>query len=143
VIWQDIDGNEIISSPDKAIGFIYLITRIDTGRKYVGKKLLTFRRTKTVSGKKKKVNVESDWKDYYGSNEELKTEVKELGESLFKREILYFCFSKSECNYLETFEIFSRNALLSEDYYNHWVTCRITKKHVYSALKKNDFKNRL
>lgn len=133
-------GAEFSSDPpDGAVGFIYMITRLDSGRKYIGKKLLKFTRTKTIAGKKKKVAVASDWKTYYGQNTELQEEVKTLGAEKFKREILKFCFSKSECNYEETSTIFQHRALLTDDYYNSWVSVRVTKKHVYQALKKNKF----
>lgn len=134
------NGTEFSAEPpDGSVGFIYMITRLDSGRKYIGKKLLKFSRTKTIAGKKKKVAVASDWKTYYGQNTELQEEVKTLGADKFRREILKFCFSKSECNYEETSMIFQHRALLTDDYYNSWVQCRVTKKHVYQALKKNKF----
>ena len=61
-----LNGATVDEPPDKAIGFIYRIIRLDTGRQYLGKKLLQFRRTKQVKGVKKKVMVESDWKTYHG-----------------------------------------------------------------------------
>lgn len=137
--WVDSSGKPITIPPDGAIGFIYVITRVDTGRKYIGKKLLKFSRSKVIKGKKKKFQVESDWLTYYGSNDDLLAEVKELGEDKFTRTIIQFCFSKSECNYMETKMIFTSGALLSEDYYNRWVSVRITKAHVTSALKKSTF----
>jgi len=83
--------------------------------------------------------VESDWLTYFGSNDVLKAEVAELGADKFKREILKFCYSKSECNYEETRLIFEHRAIMSDTYYNNWVTCKVTKTHIYSALKKNKF----
>lgn len=61
-----LNGDPVDEPPEKAIGFIYRITRLDTGRQYLGKKLLQFRRTKQFKGVKKKMMVESDWKTYYG-----------------------------------------------------------------------------
>lgn len=87
-----LNGLPVDEPPDKAIGFIYRISRLDTGRQYIGKKLLQFRRTKQVKGVKKKVLITSDWKIYYGSNQELQDEVVALGEDKFKREIIKFCF---------------------------------------------------
>jgi hypothetical protein len=124
---------------EEYIGFVYLITNNMTSRKYVGKKLFKFSRTKVLKGKKKKVQVESDWKEYFGSNGELKEDVMANGGDKFTKEILFLCKSKSECNYIETREIFTRGALMSDDFYNSWVSCKITKKHVYSALKKQTF----
>jgi hypothetical protein len=137
--WVDSTGAPVLVPPEGAVGFVYLITRTDTGRKYIGKKLLKFARTKVLKGKKKRFQIDSDWLTYYGSNDTLQAEVKELGEDLFKREILHFCFSKSECNYMESKLILTMGALLSEDFYNRWVSMRITKTHVLSALKKNTF----
>lgn len=115
-------------------GFVYLITHTPTGRKYVGKKFFTKSQTKQVKGKKKKSRISSDWINYWGSNEELKNEVRERGEEQYVREILHLCKTKSECSYWETFEIFIRGALLSESYYNSWVSCKIHKNHVLGKL---------
>lgn len=127
------------SIPEGAVGFVYIITRIDSGRKYIGKKLLKFSRTKVVKGKKKKLQVESDWKTYFGSNSELNEELAVIGPESYKREIIKFCFSKSECNYEETRYIMEHRAIFSDDYYNSWVTMKVTKSHIKSALKKNLF----
>lgn len=115
------------------VGFVYLITNLETNRKYVGKKLSKRSKTKTVKGKKKKVKVDSDWKTYYGSSKTLLEDVEKYGKQKFCREILHFCYSKSECTYLEAKEQFLRNVLESEEYYNDWIMCRIRK----SNLKKN------
>lgn len=111
-------------------GFVYLITHIPTGKKYVGKKFFTKSKTKQVKGKKKKTRVSSDWEKYWGSNKELQEEVKQCGEENYTREILHLCKSRSECSYWETYEIFNRHALRSDNYYNSWVSCRIRKDHL-------------
>jgi len=116
------------------LGFVYLITHIPTGRKYVGKKFFTKTKTKQVKGKKKKIRVSSDWETYWSSSEELKAEVKANGEEQYTREILYLCKTRSACSYWETFEIFNRHALLSENYYNAWVSCKIHKSHVIGKI---------
>jgi hypothetical protein len=116
------------------LGFVYLITHISTGRKYVGKKFFTKAKTKQVKGKKKKIRVSSDWETYWSSSEELKAEVKLNGQEQYTREILHLCKSRSACSYWETWEIFNRHALLSENYYNSWVTCKIHKSHVIGKL---------
>jgi len=114
----------------KSFGFVYCITNLTNGRKYIGKKLFTKSGRKQTKGKIKKVRVTSDWLDYYGSNKELQEDVVKNGADTFHREILYLCATRSECSYRETLEIFSRGALLTEDYYNSWVTCKIHKAHV-------------
>lgn len=115
-------------------GYIYEITNTINGRKYVGKKFFTRAGTKQIKGKKKKVRLSSGWANYWSSSEELKADVKTLGEENFTRKILYLCKSRSECSYRETKEIFVRDALLSQDYYNSWVSCKIHKKHVLGKL---------
>lgn len=119
---------------DKVIGFVYIITHIPTGKKYIGKKLLTRAKTRQVKGKKKRIRVESDWRDYWGSNQTLAEEVKQQGEQNYTREILHLCKTRSELNYLETWEIFNRDVLLKEEYYNEWVSCRIRKDQLKSLI---------
>lgn len=127
------DGKEIEEPPEGYVGFVYIITLPD-GRKYVGKKLWNFTRTKTIKGKRKKVVMESDWKTYYGSSDEVKKLVAELGGGKFKREILHLCKTKSELNYLETWEIFNRKCLLDESYVNGWVSVKINKRTVIGKI---------
>jgi antitoxin component YwqK of YwqJK toxin-antitoxin module len=115
---------------DKSFGFVYCITNLSNGRRYIGKKLFTKSGRKQTKGKIKKVRVTSDWLDYYGSNKELQEDVVKNGVDKFHREILHLCATRSECSYRETQEIFKRGALLTENYYNSWVTCKIHKAHV-------------
>lgn len=114
----------------EAFGFVYLITHIPTGKKYIGKKFFTKSKTKQVKGKKKRSRVKSDWENYWGSNKVLQEEVKANGTDQYTREILHLCKSRSECSYWETWEIFTRHSLRSESYYNEWVSCRIRKDHL-------------
>ena len=115
-------------------GFVYLIENNLNGRNYVGKKFFTRAGTKQIKGKKKKVRLSSGWSNYWSSSKELQEDVKKLGEENFTRRILYLCKSRSECSYRETKEIFTRDALLSENYYNSWVSCKIHKAHVLNKL---------
>ena len=117
-----------------AFGFVYIITHIKSGRKYIGKKFFTKSKTKQVKGKKKKTRVSSDWLTYWGSNKELQADVLVNGEAEYTREIIHVCKSRSSCSYWETFEIFNRHALLSENYYNAWCSCKIHKKHVMGKI---------
>jgi hypothetical protein len=114
-------------------GFVYIITHIPTGRKYIGKKFFTKSKTKQVKGKKKKIRVASDWETYWGSNTKLQEDVKLNGEEEYTREVLHLCKNRSECSYWETYEIFSRHALMSDAYYNEWVSCRIRKAHLIKS----------
>jgi hypothetical protein len=115
---------------DDNYGFVYLITNLQTGRKYIGKKFFYSAKTKVIKGKKKRYKIFSDWQTYYGSNTELQNDVKILTESGFRREILHLCKSKGECGYLEAKEQFDRRVLESNEYYNAWVMVRIRKSHI-------------
>lgn len=112
---------------DKQVGFVYIITNLIDGKKYIGKKLFKFRRQKQVKKKKKKILVQSDWEDYYGSSDLLKRDVESLGKENFKREILYLCENKTQMSYLELKEQMSHRVLESDDYYNQWIMVRVRK----------------
>jgi Putative endonuclease segE, GIY-YIG domain len=120
------DKNIIANS----VGFVYIITNKTSGRKYIGKKLFKFRKTKQVKKIKKKILVESDWMNYYSSSPKVKEDVNLYGKENFKREIICFCDSKSEMNYLEAKYQFVNNVLLSDDWYNDWISIRVTSKHL-------------
>jgi hypothetical protein len=121
-------GTEIDSLPVGTEGFVYLITNLTTGRKYVGKKLAKFKKSRPpLKGRvnRRRSRVESDWRDYWGSNELLLQDVQTLGEHQFTREILYICRSRGVMGYLEALEQFERRVLESDDYYNGIINVRI------------------
>ena len=120
--------------PTNAYGYVYLITNNLTGRKYIGKKLFWFRKTKVVKGKKKRIKVESDWRDYWSSSDEVKSDVKTIGEINFTREILHICQNKGTCNYLEAKEQMLRGVLESDLYYNAQIQCRVHRTHIKEVL---------
>ena len=120
--------------PTDCAGFVYLITNTVSGRMYVGKKLSKFKTTRykmhtQKNGKKvrKKIRgaVDSGWQDYYGSSEQLNKDIESLGRDRFLREILYYCRSKAELNYVEAREQFARKVLESELYYNGHIRVRV------------------
>ena len=132
-------GTQITQLPDDCVGFVYLITNIATGRKYIGKKLAKFSKTtyKTVklkngTKKKKKIRskVDSDWLDYFGSTLDLNKDIEHLGKENFTREILYYCISKAECSYIEAKLQFEYKVLESTDYYNGQIAVRIHGSHI-------------
>lgn len=125
---NDIDNN---------YGFVYTITNHVNNRKYIGKKLFWSSKTKQVNKKKKKFKVESDWKDYYGSNEELKNDIEKYGKENFSRTIMHLCKSKGECSYLEAKEQFNNNVIESDEYYNGWIMVRVATSHIKNLIERN------
>jgi hypothetical protein len=111
-------------------GFVYCITNLVSGKKYIGKKFFYSSKTKQVKGKKKRYKVFSDWQTYYGSNEELKKDVIIHGKESFKREILHLCLSKGSAGYLEAKEQFVNGVLEGDEYYNSWIMVRVRKSHL-------------
>lgn len=107
---------------DGFAGFVYLITDLENGKKYVGKKFFTGMRKQ--KGAKRRSKIVSDWERYFGSNDTIKALVKEIGPQRFKREILSLHHLKRDVNYCEVREQFARNVLEAVDdkgerlYYN-------------------------
>jgi len=122
--------NEPFENPQEYWGFVYIIFDSVNNRKYIGKKQFYFKKTKTIKGKKKRYLVDSDWKTYFGSNLELNEQVKLNGEDKFTRTILKLCKSKSECSYYEIKYQLEFDVLLTDEYYNSWISARVTKKHL-------------
>ena len=124
-------------------GYVYRITNLTTGKQYIGRKYFTQRR-KPRSGKgKRRVTSESDWKKYYGSSDELKADVKSLGKSNFKREIISLHETLGKVNYEETKQLFLNNVLIealddgTPAYYNSNILGRYMKKN-YGNFGSND-----
>jgi hypothetical protein len=123
--------SEVTTIPEGVLGFVYCITNKIDGRRYFGKKTFYFSKTRTIKGKKKRSKVESDWREYYGSSEELKNDVAKLGTQNFKRDILYYCKSKGMMSYLELREQVDHRVLEHPTlFYNRQIHCRIHQTHV-------------
>ena len=121
-------GKSIETLPEDSEAFVYLITNTTNNKKYIGKKLAKFKKTRPpLKGKKNKrrSKVESDWKDYWGSSDHLQQDVQELGEDKFTREILYYCESRGIASYLEAREQFERRVLETDEYYNGIINVRV------------------
>lgn len=119
------------------IGFVYNITDLSNSRKYIGKKLiLTRRKRPPLKGqKRKRIDVvQSDWSKYYGSSDLISESARSNPEG-FRREILFFCKSKGELNYREAELQFHLGVLLSDDYYNAFIGCKINASHLKKIEK--------
>ena len=113
--WQ-YNGSDFDEVPKGMEGFVYLITNLVNNKKYIGKKHFWTRQKNKKTGRRK--TEESDWKSYFSSSDDLKADVKVLGKDKFLREILYLCPHKKSMSYYETYEQFTRNVLMNEEYYN-------------------------
>lgn len=116
-------------------GFVYLIENAITQKKYIGKKFFWSAGFRQVKGKRKRVKKESDWKQYYGSNESLKSDISEQcddsrGEMGVYRTILRLCKTKGECSYYEIKEQLAVDALIDPMYYNSFIGCKIHRRHL-------------
>jgi hypothetical protein len=115
--------------PENAIGFVYLITNLQNNKKYIGKKVFHFQKSIQKNLKKKKIKVESDWKTYTGSNEDLLNDIKNFTPEL-KQEIIQICYFRSELSYIEAYHQFINNVLIDSSYYNNWISVKVTRKHL-------------
>jgi hypothetical protein len=124
--------NKIFDSEDidNYYGYVYIITNMTNNMKYIGKKFFWSTKYKTIKKKRKRLKVESTWKEYYGSSDILNEIVKEIGKHNFKREILRLCKTKGECSYFEAKEQFQSDAVISEEYYNKWISVRVRQSHL-------------
>ena len=113
-------------------GYVYCITNIITGRKYIGRKYFVQKRK--PKGGKRRVTSESDWKRYYGSSDELKQDIKEYGRDNFRREIISLHTTLGKVNYEETRQLFLNDVLTESlddgtpKYYNSNILGRYMKK---------------
>ena len=123
---------------DDFFGFVYRITNLQNGRKYIGRKYFTQRRK--LRGSRRKRTSESDWKAYYGSSKELTEDRKLLGVQAFSREILSLHRTPGKVNYEETRQQFLNNVLTEslDDgtpmYYNSNVLGRYMRKDYFNGL---------
>jgi hypothetical protein len=144
------NGTEVTENiiPDEAVGFIYMITHVPSGKYYIGKKSLESVRTVKIGKRellkikedrralgmggraplKKKVRKASDWEKYYSSNEWINEQVKEGKTDEFKREIIQFCNSKKSLSYYEVYWMFKYDVLLDDNCLNGNISGKFYRK---------------
>ena len=121
------------TTPEDYQGFVYLITELDTDKKYIGKKNFWKPKTLPITKTRKRrvrTRTESNWRSYFSSSSEVQQLVESKGEKNYKREILKLCKTKGEMSYYEAKLQFEHDVLLRNDYYNEFIGCKIHSKHL-------------
>lgn len=124
----------IIEEGNIPYGFIYKITCLPTGRKYIGKKQCkSILKRRPLKGKKNKRHevIETDWKIYTSSSRELNEDISKYGKDRFSFEIIEICDSKFTLAYREAKIQFDEEVLLRDDYYNGIINLRVSKPKKY------------
>ena len=125
-------------------GFVYRITNTTNEKSYIGRKYFVQKRK--PKGGKRRVTSESDWKRYFGSSDELKQDIKRIGRSSFRREILSLHTTLGKVNYEETKQLFIHNVLMealddgTPKYYNSNILGRYMRKD-YGNFETNSTEN--
>tara|TARA_R110000824_G_scaffold526_8_gene3368 strand:+ start:4212 stop:4631 length:420 start_codon:yes stop_codon:yes gene_type:complete len=123
--WINIPDN-----PMDHFGFVYKITH-ESGCYYLGKKQIKRRiRRPPLKGKKRRRidYVESDWKTYWGSSDNLLEAVKKYGEQEFTREFVSLHESKSELAMAELKLQLEHDVLNDPMSFNGIIHVRLSKK---------------
>ena len=125
------NGSEITKTeqtPNGSFAFIYMITLLDgSNRYYIGKKYM-WKPNYTSGAKKGQPKGVYTWQSYISSSVELKALIK--SGIPYKKEILFFTFSRAETTYMETKEILCGNHLTNSNCMNYWVKCTVYSKHL-------------
>ena len=127
------NNEQFDTTPEDFQGFVYVITELDTGKKYIGKKNFWKPKILPITKKRKRrvrTRTESDWRTYCGSSEKVMVLVEQHGLDAFKREILHLCKTKGEMSYYEAKLQFQHDVLLSDEYYNEFIGCKIHSRHI-------------
>ena len=116
-------------------GFVDRITNTTNSKSYIGRKYFVQKRK--PKGGKRRVTSESNWKQYYGSSDELKQDIRRDGKNTFKREILSLHRTLGRVNYEETKQLVLHNVLAeklddgSPAYYNSNILGRYYRKDYF------------
>ena len=125
--WKSWD----IINPEKYFGFVYKITNTKTGKFYIGKKVYWYNKKRKLTKKElaeqtgpgrkpthEVIQVESDWKTYWGSNKQLLEDIKTYGEDNFECWIFIQCRNKKELTYYEVHYQCKEECLINPYSYN-------------------------
>ena len=120
-------------TPEEYQGFVYEITELESNKKYIGKKNFWKPKVLPKNSKRKRrirTRVESDWRTYFGSSGLLTERIEKQGTRHYKRVILRLCKTKGEMSYYEAKLQFEKDVLLSDEYYNEFIGCKIHARHL-------------
>ena len=126
------------------MGFVYRIENKETKKFYIGqKKIIKVEKRPPLKGKvrKRKIIKQSDWRTYCGSSNDLKADVKALGEDKFKFEIIKFCDCKWLMTYWELYYQMMNHVLFREDSYNGIINVRISKFQKFIDMYQQENQN--
>ena len=140
-IYEGKEILEIEDMPENVFGFIYKVHHITSNRSYIGKKQLLSKRKRKfgkreialIEDKRLKhweiITTESDWKNYYGSNDEIKNLIKKGKADEFTREIIMFVPSKKLLAYYETKYLFLEQVIEpGSTYFNDNISSHFFRK---------------
>ena len=122
-------------------GYVYKTTFLNLDKSYIGKKAF-FHNVKRKIGKKEKalmtgvgrkpitekVQKDSGWKEYYGSEAEVIALSKTEPKDKIVREVLKLCKNKRELTYYETKYQFVNEVLESDKWFNSNINGKYFKK---------------
>ena len=141
-MWK-YNNEEFNETPEEYQGFVYEITELSTGKKYIGKKSLIYNLKKKLGKKEKalwegkgrppmykQVQKESDWKTYYGSH----SFIKEANNEDLERKILQVAFNKKELTYLECKWQFVLEVLETNKYLNDNILGKFYRKDFLNEI---------
>lgn len=135
-------GEPISDPPENAFGFVYLITNLETGQRYLGRKYLKQTRRKPPKKgnvRKRVVRTESNWREYTSSSDKLNHDIQQLGKDRFSFEILIFGETKGAVNFAEETLQHYFKVLLDDTFYND----SIGSRKFMNVKFTDDFKQRL
>jgi hypothetical protein len=95
--------------PSQFFGFVYLIEQKSSGRAYIGKKQLKFKRQRTKFDSSR--TKESDWRDYTSSSDIVNDLITEAGKDDFEFRILKLCTGRCALTYSEQEMQFAQDVL--------------------------------
>ena len=137
---------EILTPPEGAVGFIYMIHFTDYDKSYIGRKSFWSSRKRKfgkresalVTDKRKKkyeiVIKESNWRTYNSSNLDVRSRIA-CGDKHVKI-ILDIAYSKKQLSYMEERALFSNKVLETDNFINDNIAGRyFTKDAIWEHIK--------